>query len=49
MPTVNRIIFITFVIKKRSFDLLQNEVKYRISLVSKSLPIKLRNFQVPEF
>ena len=30
--------------KKRSFELLQNEVKYRISLVSKSLPIKLKYF-----
>ena len=29
-------------LEKRSFELLQNEVKYRISLVSKSLPIKLR-------
>ena len=31
-----------FVPRKRSFELLQNEVKYRISLVSKSLPIKQR-------
>ena len=27
-------------LKKRSFELLQNEVKYRILLVSKSLPFK---------
>jgi len=27
-------------LEKRSFELLQNEVKHRISLVSKSLPIK---------
>ncbi len=30
--------------EKRSFELLQNEVKYRISLVSKSSPIKLKYF-----
>lgn len=30
--------------KKRSFELMQNEVKYRIPLFSKSLPIKLKYF-----
>ena len=30
--------------KKRSIELLQNEVKYRISMVSKSLPVKLKYF-----
>lgn len=38
------IIISTFVFGKRSFELLQNEVKYRISLVSKSLPVKLKYF-----
>lgn len=28
----------------RSFELLQNEVEYRVLLVSKSLPIKLKYF-----
>lgn len=40
----NWIIISTFVNRKRSFELVQNEVRYRISLVSKSLPIKLRKF-----
>lgn len=31
-------------LRKRSFELVQNVVKYRISLVSKSLPIKLKYF-----
>jgi len=32
--------------KRRSFDLMQDEVKYRTSLVSKSLPIKKRIFAI---
>lgn len=31
-------------LEKRSFELLQNEVKHRISQVSKSLPVKLKYF-----
>lgn len=34
------IFFVYSHLKKRSFELLQNEVKYRILLVSKSLPFK---------
>ena len=33
-------IFCTFAEKERSFDLMQNKVEYRTSLVPKSLPIK---------
>ena len=39
-------ILITIIAKRRSFDLMQDEVKYRTSLVSKSLPIKKLIFAI---
>lgn len=42
----NWIIISTFVNRKRSFELVQNEVRYRISLVSKSSIKKVRLRQI---